>query len=69
LALVTREDPPLHLARLRARNQLTELRASDLHFTNADAAQFLNHVMGLNLSGEQVSALEERTEPAPFATP
>ncbi len=58
----TREDPQLPLARLRARNQLTELRATDLRFTPAEAAGFLNQVMGLNLSAEEVSALETRTE-------
>ncbi len=62
LVVVTREEPLLHLARLRARDQLAELRARDLRFTNDEAAEFLNHVMGLNLSGEEVSALEERTE-------
>jgi LuxR family maltose regulon positive regulatory protein len=41
---------------------LTELRAADLRFTPAEAAEFLNQVMGLNLSAEEVAALEERTE-------
>ena len=50
LVITTREDPPLPLARLRARGQLTELRAADLRFTPAEAAEFLNQVMGLNLS-------------------
>ena len=49
LVIATREDPPLPLARLRARGQLTELRAADLRFTPAEAAEFLNQVMGLNL--------------------
>ena len=51
LVIATREDPPLPLARLRARGQLTELRAADLRFTPAEAAEFLNQVMGLNLCG------------------
>jgi len=62
LIIATREDPPLSLARLRARSQLTELRATDLRFTVSEAAAFLNHVMGLDLSAEDVVALETRTE-------
>ena len=62
LVIITREDPHLPLARLRARGQLTELRAADLRFTPAEAAEFLNQVMGLNLSEEAVAALEARTE-------
>jgi len=55
-------DPPLPLARLRAKDQLTELRANDLRFTADETASFLNHVMGLNLSAKEVTALEARTE-------
>ncbi len=62
LVIATREDPQLPLARYRARGQLTELRAADLRFTPAEAAEFLNQVMGLNLSEEDVAALETRTE-------
>ena len=62
LVIATREDPHLPLARLRARGQLTELRAADLRFTPAEAAEFLNQVMGLNLSAEDIAALEKRTE-------
>jgi LuxR family transcriptional regulator, maltose regulon positive regulatory protein len=62
LIITTREDPPIPLARLRARGQLTELRAADLRFTPAEAASFLNQVMGLNLSAEDVAALEARNE-------
>ena len=51
LVITTREDPQLPLARLRARGQLTELRAADLRFTPAEAAEFLNQVMGLSLCG------------------
>ena len=46
----------------RARGQLTELRAADLRFTPAEAAEFLNQMMGLNLSEEDIAALETRTE-------
>jgi LuxR family transcriptional regulator, maltose regulon positive regulatory protein len=62
LVIATREDPSLPLARLRARGHLTELRAADLRFTPAEAADFLNQVMGLNLSAENIAALETRTE-------
>lgn len=62
LVITTRADPPLPLARLRARDKLTELRANDLRFTAEEAAAFLNQVMGLNLSAEEVAALERRTE-------
>jgi LuxR family maltose regulon positive regulatory protein len=62
LVIVTREDPALPLARLRVRGQLTELRAVDLRFTPAEAADFLNQVMGLNLSSDDIAALEARTE-------
>jgi LuxR family transcriptional regulator, maltose regulon positive regulatory protein len=62
LVIATREDPQLPLARLRARGQLTELRAADLRFTPTEAATFLKEAMGLNLSAEDVAALETRTE-------
>ena len=62
MVIITREDPNLPLARLRARGQLTELRATDLRFTQAEAAEFLNQVMGLSLSEEDIAALEVRTE-------
>lgn len=62
MVITTREDPALPLARLRARNQLTEVRAADLRFTEREAADFLNQVMGLNLSGEDIAVLETRTE-------
>jgi LuxR family maltose regulon positive regulatory protein len=58
----SRQDPNLPLARLRARDRLTELRASDLRFTPAEAADFLSAVMGLDLSGDDIMALERRTE-------
>jgi LuxR family maltose regulon positive regulatory protein len=62
LVIASREDPSLPLSRLRARSQLTELRAADLRFTSAEAADFLNQVMRLNLSAEDIAALEARTE-------
>ena len=62
LVIATREDPLLHLSRMRARGQLIELRATDLRFTDAEAAEFLDQVMGLELSMEDIAALERRTE-------
>ena len=62
LVLLTREDPPLPLARLRANNQLTEVRASDLRFTQNEADRYLNEVMELSLSRQDIAALEDRTE-------
>jgi len=62
LVIATREDPHLPLARLRVRDQLTELRVADLRFTPAEAAGFLNQVMGLHLSADDIDALERRTE-------
>jgi ATP/maltotriose-dependent transcriptional regulator MalT len=62
LVVTTREDPQLPLARLRVRNQMTELRAADLRFTPAEAAAFLKEVMDLDLAAEDVAALESRTE-------
>jgi LuxR family maltose regulon positive regulatory protein len=62
LVIVTRSDPPLPLARLRARGQVVEIRAADLRFTETEAAQFLNDVIGLGLDAESVAALDVRTE-------
>ncbi|NUQ86195.1 MAG: tetratricopeptide repeat protein, partial [Anaerolineales bacterium] len=62
LVILTRADPPLPLARLRANNALTEIRAHDLRFTLDEAASFLSKTMGLSLTREQVASLEARTE-------
>ncbi|MEO0534384.1 MAG: LuxR C-terminal-related transcriptional regulator [Cyanobacteria bacterium P01_A01_bin.123] len=62
LVIATREDPLLPLARLRARGQLSELCAPDLRFTPVETAEFLNQVMDLNLSVEEITVLENRTE-------
>jgi LuxR family maltose regulon positive regulatory protein len=62
LVIATREDPHFPLSRLRARGHITELRAADLRFTISEAAEFLNQVMGLNLSTSDIAALETRTE-------
>ena len=62
LVLLTRVEPPLPLARLRARGQLREFNLQDLRFNVEEANTFLNQVMGLSLSGEQIRALEKRTQ-------
>ena len=62
LVLATRADPPLPLARLRARGQLTELRAAELRFTTDEAAALLYQATGADLPGASVAALAARTE-------
>ncbi|UCC88337.1 MAG: AAA family ATPase, partial [Anaerolineales bacterium] len=62
LVLLSRSDPPLPLARLRARNQLVDIRADQLRFTLDEIAVFLNQVMGLKLSADHIAAMEARTE-------
>ncbi len=55
LVIATREDPNLPLARLRAKGELTELRAADLRFSPDEAADFLRRVMGLELTAEDIA--------------
>jgi LuxR family maltose regulon positive regulatory protein len=62
IVIATRSDPPIPLARLRARNQLTEIRAQDLRFTSMETAEFLINVFNLALTPEQIATLENRTE-------
>src|SRR5262245_23655452 len=62
LVLASRADPPLPLARLRARGQLAELRAADLRFTGEETTTLLREVMGLELPAGSVEALAARTE-------
>jgi LuxR family maltose regulon positive regulatory protein len=62
LVLSTRSDPPIPLARLRARGLLNELRQADLRFSSEEVAAFLDQAMGLALSDSEVEALEMRTE-------
>jgi LuxR family maltose regulon positive regulatory protein len=62
VVLTTRTDPALPVARLRARGELVEIRAADLRFTAAEAAEYLNGLMGLDLSATDVATLEQRTE-------
>jgi LuxR family transcriptional regulator, maltose regulon positive regulatory protein len=62
LVVASRADPPLPLARLRARSQLTELRAEDLRFTLEETAAFLREAAGVDLPVALVVALQDRTE-------
>jgi LuxR family maltose regulon positive regulatory protein len=62
LVLITREEPSLPLARLRANSQMTEIRAADLRFSGPETVAFLNETMGLSLGAGDIAALEERTE-------
>ncbi len=62
LVLITREDPPLPLARLRANNRLTEIRVQDLRFTTHDIAAFLNKEWGLSLRQADIAMLADKTE-------
>ena len=62
LVISTRSDPPLPLSRLRARGQLTEIRAADLRFNVSEAGAFLNDVVGLDLEPDEIARLHERTE-------
>jgi len=62
LVLLTREDPPLPLARLRGRDALVELRTADLQFTREETASYLVEVMGLPLAAEESALLQARTE-------
>src|SRR6266567_5648127 len=62
LVMATRADPPLPLARLRARGHLTEIRAADLRFTAEETAAFLTRALGLELSDQDIATLEARTE-------
>ncbi|MGE0227614.1 MAG: LuxR C-terminal-related transcriptional regulator [Dehalococcoidia bacterium] len=62
VVIASRADPPLPLARLRARGDLVEVRAADLRFTNDEASSFLNDAMGLTLSADDVARLDSRAE-------
>ena len=62
VVIATRADPGFPLARLRARGELAEIRAVDLRFTSDEAVAYLNEVMGLDLTAQDVAALEARTE-------
>lgn len=62
IVVTSREDPPFPLARMRARGQLSEIRADDLRFTPDEAGQFLAQMLGVRLSADQIAHLDARTE-------
>ncbi len=62
IVLITRVDPSISLARLRAHSQLIEIRAEDLQFSTEEAATLFNEKMGLNLKPEHIEALNTHTE-------
>ena len=62
LVIASRSEPPLGLPRLRARDELTELRAGDLRFSVNEASAFFTQVMAIHVSPDDVSTLEHRTE-------
>jgi LuxR family maltose regulon positive regulatory protein len=62
LILMTRSEPPLPLARLRARHELNELTAADLRFSSAEIQAFLQQTLGVSISPEAIARIEERTE-------
>jgi LuxR family maltose regulon positive regulatory protein len=62
LVIITREDPPFSLPKMRVQGQITEIRERDLRFTWSEAQAFLEKTMGLELSAQDIDKLEERTE-------
>jgi LuxR family transcriptional regulator, maltose regulon positive regulatory protein len=62
MVITTRQDPLLPLSRLRSRGQLTEIRLGELRFSEAETAGFLNDLMKLGLTPNQIADLSARTE-------
>ena len=62
LVVISREDPLLPISRLRARNRILEIRQENLQFSRNETIEFLTKLMGLNLTDEQITVLERRTE-------
>ena len=62
LVITTRIDPPLRLAKLRARGWLCEIRADELRFTEGEAIAFLNQTMKLGIQPSDIAALTWKTE-------
>lgn len=62
IAILTRSDPPLSVARFRSQNELLEIRSEDLSFTQSDIAEFFNKKLRLGLNGKDLSLLEQKTE-------
>ena len=62
LAIASRSDPPLRLARSRALGRLTEIRAADLRFTTSEAAELLRRMAGSDITDVVAMSLTNRTE-------
>ena len=62
LTILTRTEPDMPVAKFRSRRIMTELLAHDLQFSLSESEIFLNQVMNLNLSSEDISILTQRTE-------
>lgn len=62
IVIITRIEPPLSLARLRVRGEMVEIRARELRFLETETKDFLNQIMSLHLSEQEIVALESRTE-------
>lgn len=62
IVIISREDPPLQLARLRGGDALAEIRARELRFTEDEAGAYLKSASGLDISAADLAALESRTE-------
>lgn len=62
LVLITRRDPPLPLPRLRANNQVNEVRLEELRFTDAEVAEFLAKTLGVAVSKEALACLQREGE-------
>jgi LuxR family maltose regulon positive regulatory protein len=62
LVLLTREEPPFSLARLRGSGEMVEIRQGDIAFSEKEAKTFLNEKMGLSLTPKEIALLEQRTE-------
>ncbi|HVY92388.1 MAG TPA: AAA family ATPase, partial [Bryobacteraceae bacterium] len=62
LVLATRHDPPMALARRRARGELGEIRLPELSFTEEETSALANECLGLNLTAQEVQRIHTRTE-------
>jgi LuxR family maltose regulon positive regulatory protein len=62
LVLVTRADPPLPLARLRAQHRLVDIRGTDLRFTRDEVDEYMRRALGVRLTDEDVTAVTARSE-------
>jgi len=62
LAIGARQDPPLEIPQMRARGEVSEIRAQDLRFTGEEIATLLNRIMELHLSRRALTVLGARTE-------